>query len=296
MDQYVQHDPATFYRLTLAANGIEPVQEDMVKFASAQQIPLEVAELAKRYFEQSQLDSLKYASPSQRMQDAVALATAYVEHQQAAFVETAKTADAVMDVMREAAVKCAEANGLVDFTPAEILRMAADQLDSEAEFVKTAAPPSPPIPVPGPGGGGGKGGGPDPWVAPTGPAVAPNGIYDDKVHVAQTAQWLANAEVSPEWLHAAAGIDPKAANYQQRMAELHKAITGQDRNTALATVKQFGTPTFTSRYGKYIAPAAAVTLLGGGAAYLMHKANRKRDEAIQAEIAEARARARAQGG
>jgi hypothetical protein len=300
--------PLEFYHATLEASGLSPQHEDMVKFASEQKIPVHIAELAKRFFEQTQLDGIKYASPSLRMADSIAMAEAYVEHEIEAFTESAKTADALMTKVAGAVLEASGESCMSDAEVLEQLKAAALQLQSKIEFDKTAAiaqlPEVPteekarvadgtPTDIPVAAGEG----------AAVAPAAKPAPLpLDLAVHrpgevwtgegVDALARHAGGEHVDAKWLHGMLGLDPKDTDYHAKLTAAHAAMQSPG-TSPLAALKAHATPTFMGRYGKFVIPGAAAALVGGGALYMMHRAKAKRDAELKDEIMRARANATA---
>ncbi|MFA6132453.1 MAG: hypothetical protein WC869_00400 [Phycisphaerae bacterium] len=127
-------EPSEFYRAQLAANKVAACPEDIAKFAAARGIPIHTAKLAKLYFEQLALDGVRYASEDERAEDAIKMATAYFDQAE----EVAKTAAAVADLALTKLAAIAEelikTEGITGVTVSELLKIASLQNDSKHEF------------------------------------------------------------------------------------------------------------------------------------------------------------------
>ncbi len=129
-----------FYHETLVRSGIAaPAVTPVEKTAEALGVTVEVAKLAARYFEQLQLDGVSYPTLEDCRDDALKLAQKYIAHRDNEVTKAAALADTVMlAALRSAATLIAEQK-IAGLSPAEVVRLAALQLDSLDEATKSSA-------------------------------------------------------------------------------------------------------------------------------------------------------------
>lgn len=127
-------EPSEFYRHQLAVNKVATSPEDLVKFAAARGLPIYTVKLAKLYFEQLALDGVNYASEEARLDDAVKMATSYFEQAGEIAKTAASVADMVLETMAAVADELIKTNDIKGVTVSELFKIASLQQDSKLEF------------------------------------------------------------------------------------------------------------------------------------------------------------------
>jgi protein-disulfide isomerase-like protein with CxxC motif len=280
----VSLDPAEFYRATLENEGLKPEPVDMQKFAEANKVSMDVAELAKRYFEQLQLDGVKYASEDKRLEDAIAIAKAYFEQ-----VETArKTARAVVDSAVQKLAEAAKAlieEQKLSIAPYDLIQYAADQIVSITECEALQASKTAEL-----------------------DAALMSGLSKEAVKTAALKPLFLEGKVSPEalhpewhegfaqltgqpfkgdqarqWAHQQLGVaKPEEAATKLIAAQGH-IDAGKPLPEALALVRN--PPSwFSQNKGLAVGGGLAAGALGLGALALMHQKRKDRDDKMRAAL------------
>lgn len=136
-------DPKEFYSAQISANKVVTNPEDLEKFASAFEIPLMTAKLAKLYFEELVISGVRYGSEEERRDDAIKMAKAYFEQAEDIARTASTVADKALEKLAAAAAELIQAESITGVTVSELLKIASLQLDSKIEFeaveaVKTA--------------------------------------------------------------------------------------------------------------------------------------------------------------
>ncbi len=122
-----------FYDEVLKQAELAPVRDDIAKVAEQLNVDTEQAKLAKAFYDQMQLDRLPF-SDKQLAENAQKCAASYIAHRQAEFTKAASAADAALTALLKAAGELK----IAGLTPAEILIVAARQLDSANEYTGDA--------------------------------------------------------------------------------------------------------------------------------------------------------------
>lgn len=95
-------DLKEFYSETLKQAGFTPPDDQIEKFAAANQLDVETTKMASAIFEQLQLDGVKYDSHQDMFQDALKIANAYADHVKEASAQAEKIAGDLHRIARHA--------------------------------------------------------------------------------------------------------------------------------------------------------------------------------------------------
>lgn len=286
--------PAEFYRAQLAANKVVASPEDLSKFAADRNIPIHVAKLAKLYFEQLALDGVRYPSEEARQDDAIKMAAAYFE-QAGDIVKSAVTiADRALEKIATVAAEMLKSEGLTGVTVAELLKVASLQQSSKEDYervetlkvataqvaIRTKIKIS------------------DAKLAAVSfLPVQSTEFYTGEIALANlrpdAAQKLANlagytGADATQLLHQNMGLaatDPLLQEHLHGILSLGFKTAGSTLESATAAYQ--ATPpapsTWLGRNANWAVPTA---VLGGGAAYLLHRNAKDKDEAQKRQLLE----------
>jgi hypothetical protein len=275
--------PTDFYRAQLTANAVKTEPEDIAKFASAQNLPIHTAKLAKLFYEQLTLDGVKYANEDDRVKDAMKMASAYFEEVEEKSKAAALVADTALqklaavgeELLNDPAIK--EAGLTLD----DLFKVATLQLASKREF-EAALTPKPSK------------------TAALVPAISdlPRDFHLESGYQAPDSaarlakHYMGYTGANPEQLVGqATGLDhadPEFAKHVHGIIETGHANPGMTLEAAAGKYKQ-GLPqgNFFSRNAKYLIPLG---LLGAGGAYLLHRHNKAKEEERKQQLLSAMGR------
>lgn len=285
--------PREFYEQTLKASGVTPPPDEIQKVAEAKGVPVEVAKLARAFFEQLQLDCVPYPNEVERGNDAMKMAQAYVEHVKEVNEGAVKVADGLLRFLLHQAEGYLSQNN-IELSATEAVKIAglqAESADIWDDEIKTAnadreaklanipkdlkvPPPSKEAGIAGPG---------------QDPAVL---NFQDlgAQHLGPAAAGLSPAELQPQ-LAGRMGLRPDAAGHEilARGRDLNalRAIHG---DLPVHELLRLGTPAQPSWLSRN-AGMLGVGALGAGALYMLHKRHQENQEAKEREMNALRAAA-----
>jgi hypothetical protein len=262
--------PTDFYRAQLTANAVKTEPEDIAKFASAQNLPIHTAKLAKLFYEQLTLDGVKYANEDDRVKDAMKMASAYFEEVEEKSKAAALVADTALlklaavgeELLNDPAIKEA---GL---TLEELFKVATLQLASKREFEAALTPKA------------------TKTAAVSALSELPqgfhtiNGLQAPDVAARIAKNYYGYEGPNPEHVVSqAVGLSHEDQDFNKHLhgiVDTGQANPGMSLESAAGKYKQ-GLPqgNFFSRNAKYLIPLG---LLGAGGAYLLHRHNKAKEE------------------
>ena len=123
--------PLEFYRNTLAAQQLTlPAPSDPEKVAQARGVSVPEAKLAEAFFQQMQLDNVEFPTAKEMADAAFKFAAKYRAHVEEQRKQAAAVADGAMLAMLKTAASIIQQHKIAGVTAADLLRVAAHQLDS----------------------------------------------------------------------------------------------------------------------------------------------------------------------
>jgi hypothetical protein len=227
-----------------------PAPDDLEKVAEAKGISIKVAQLAKAYFEQLQLDKIPYESEEQRAADAMKMAEGYYTHVEDNEKEAASTADSITRFLKHAAEGFLAQNNIA-LSADEAIKIAALDIESEEKIASFNG----------------------------------DNLSNTPLHDIKDQDFKKIVPGGPDGLHAVLmnhGIVGRKATKAELMMHGHnlaklKGSLGNVSDHTLFTTYAASLgdkPGFFSKNKNWLIGGA----LGAGALYLLHKANKKREE------------------
>lgn len=132
LDTYTLNE---FYGISMSQAGFVCPEDETCKIAEARNQSPVLVKMAQMVYEQTQKDGVPYDNDYLRSEDAFKIAEAYLTHQNEATLDAADKMDRLMNKLAEVATEFAEDVGIEGMSVADLLKAAALQADTAAEFV-----------------------------------------------------------------------------------------------------------------------------------------------------------------